>query len=170
MKCFVHVGFDPKPHEADDPAEAISLAERYLLAESRREPEEEHLPVKWRRDDLYPDNFLDYTKDELVSHLSQKGEVVLQLAEFDLDGLPIMGEIVNIFTASEEEKNTQEAEEALDVVSPEGSIRFKKAVAFGLARPKNTPTLLPGRKIKRNPAKKRTMKPDGTDGKKSSDD
>jgi len=112
MKCFVHVGFDPKPHEANDPVEAISLAERYLLAENGSE--EEHLPVKWRRDDLYPDNFLDYTKDELVSHLSQKGEVVLQLAELDTDGLPIMGEIANIFTASEEEKNTQEADEALE--------------------------------------------------------
>ena len=107
MKCFVHVGSDPTPHEAKDPSEAIRLAEKYLLAQ-------ESLPVKWRRDDLYPNRFLDYTKDELVSHLSQQGEVVLQLAELDSNGLQVMGEIANIFTASEEKKNTQEADEALE--------------------------------------------------------
>lgn len=109
MKCFVHVGW--RSHEADDPAEAISLAEKYLLAENKKDSED--LPVKWRRDDLYPDNFLDYTKDELVSHLSQQGEVVLQLAELDENGLPIMGKIVNILTALEEARDTQEAKEAL---------------------------------------------------------
>lgn len=105
MKCFVHVGSDPMPHEANDPAEAIKLAENLLSQES--------LPIKWRRDDLYPDRFLDYTKDELVSHLSQQGEVVLQLAELDSNGSQVMGEIANIFTASEEKKNTQEADDAL---------------------------------------------------------
>jgi hypothetical protein len=129
MKCFVHVGSDPKPHEAKNPNEAIVLAEKYLLTENR------HLPVKWRRDDLYPNNFKDYTQDELVSHLSQQGEVVLQLAEFDVDGLPIMGEIVNIFTASEEAKNTQEAEEALDRLfnkRKRNSFKFLKRKNHGL--------------------------------------
>lgn len=122
MKCFVHVGSDPKPHEAKNPNEAIVLAEKYLRTDK--------LPVKWRRDDLYPNNFTNYTKDELVSHLSQRGEVVLQLAKFDTDGLPIMGEIVNIFTASEEAKNTQEAEEAL--ISNRKNNHFLKRKNHGL--------------------------------------
>jgi hypothetical protein len=153
MKCFVHVGFDPKPHEADDPAEAISLAERRLLASN--EGEEEHLPVRWRRDDLYPDNFLEYTQDQLVSHLSQQGEVVLQLAELDSDGLPIMGEIANIFTASEEEKNAQEADEALEKL-----LAIDSAVAATYKKPKSLPRTKPNPPgNKQRVLNKRTMKP-----------
>jgi hypothetical protein len=48
-----------------------------------------------------------------MDYLVQEGEVVLQLAEIDEDGLPIMGEIANIFTDTEEEKNTKEAQDAL---------------------------------------------------------
>jgi hypothetical protein len=150
MKCFVHVGFDPKPHEANDPVEAISLAERRLLASN--DGEEEHLPVRWRRDDLYPDNFLEYTPDQLVSHLSQKGEVVLQLAEFDSDGFPIMGEIANIFTASEEKKHDQEADEALELLAIDAVATYKKPKS--LTTKKHSP---PGNK--QRVLNKRTMKP-----------
>ena len=113
MKCCVHVGFDPRPKVAAEPAKAIAIAEKYLLSENNESIKNEHLSIKWRRDDLYPHNFLEYNKDDLMDYLVQEGEVVLQLAEIDEDGLPIMGEIANIFTDTEEEKNTKEAQEAL---------------------------------------------------------
>lgn len=109
-KYYVHVGSNPEPKEVDEPGEAIALAERCLIAKSREIPE--HLIVAWRRDDLYPKNFIGYLTKDLVSYLENEGEVVLQLVEIQ-NGLPIMGEIVNIFTAAEEERNIQEAQQAL---------------------------------------------------------
>lgn len=109
-KYYVHVGSNPEPKEVDEPGEAIALAERCLIAKSLEIPE--HLTIAWRRDDLYPSNFIGYLTKDLVSYLENEGEVVLQLVEIQ-NGLPIMGEIVNIFTAAEEEKNIKEAQQAL---------------------------------------------------------
>jgi hypothetical protein len=130
MKCFVHVGFDLEPQEAANPAEAIAIAEKRLLAENEEFPEGEQLSVKWRRDDLYPDNYLTYKTDDLIQHLSQEGEVILQLAEIAADGLPIMGEIANIFTADEEEKNIQEAQNALDEMGASLASTYKVPVTL----------------------------------------
>jgi hypothetical protein len=111
MRCFVHVGYDPEPKSAESPDEAIKLAEKYLKKAEKKDFKE-NLSVKWRRDDLYPNNFLDYNSQQLVQYLNSNGQLVLQLAK-KVDGLPIMGEIVSIFTADEEERNVQEAERAL---------------------------------------------------------
>jgi hypothetical protein len=115
MKCFVHVGLDPKPKEVDTAVEAIALAESILRSWDKEAMEEgdEPLSVKWRRDELYPDNFTDYTTSDLLEALQEKGEVTLQLAAYGADGLPIMGDIADIVTESKERENVAEAAAAL---------------------------------------------------------
>lgn len=108
MKCFVHFGSDPEPKEAKEPETAIAIAEKYLVAT------DQNLSIKWRRDDLYPYNFVDYTKDQVAEFLQKNGEVVLQLANIQNNDLVVMGEVANIYTDDEEEKNIKEAEEALN--------------------------------------------------------
>ena len=126
MKCFVHVGFDPKPKKADNPTDAIALAVKYLNALNDEFPKEERLSVKWRRDDLYPNNFLDYTNTDLFSYLKDNGEATLQLVEMGIDGLPIMGEIANIFTVDQEIKNNADAERALKSPSRNHLSKYKR--------------------------------------------
>ena len=126
MKYFVHVGYDPEPKEVEDAVQAIALAEKLL----KQVNDSEELSVLWRRDDLYPDNFLGYMSDELIQHLNQEGEVVLQLAATDADGLPIMGEIANIFTAFQEQKNTQKADQALEVLGKSLAANYKTPVTL----------------------------------------
>lgn len=109
MKYYVYVGLNAKPYEADDPAKAINLAERRLTA--NRNGKEGQLPIMWRRDDLFPNIFIEYTPDQLVAHLNQESEVVLQLAKLDTSGLPIYGEIANILSESKEMHNQQEADQ-----------------------------------------------------------
>lgn len=108
MKCFVHVGLDPYPKVAMEPSEAICLAEKYLQENNNQE-----FSIYWRRDDLYPNNFVPYSKNELVTEIQKEGELTLQLAKVKDDDLPIMGELVTIFSAEEEERNAREAEKAL---------------------------------------------------------
>lgn len=163
MKCFVHVGFDPEPHEAPSPQEAVEYAIKRLEAEEALALEvgEEPLSVKWRRDDLYPDNFLEYTVGDLVAYLQEKGEVALQLVNIGEDGLPTMGEIANIFTAAEEEKNVQEAQEALDKLGASLAASYKTPVTLTSAG--QSRTFKPGETSpvvtttpKRKPTKKAT--------------
>lgn len=108
MKCFVHVGLDPFPKEADGPSEAITLAEQYLLGKTKQE-----FSIYWRRDDLYPKNLVQYSKSELLEEIQREGELTLQLAKVKNDDLPILGEVVTIFSSEEEERNAREADEAL---------------------------------------------------------
>lgn len=125
MKCFVHLGYDPEPKEADDALEAIDLAAKLL-----NEVAEDNLTVKWRRDDLYPDNFVEYTVESLMQHLTKKGEVVLQLVDIGADGLPVMGETATIFTDAEEKKNNDEANEALEVLGKNLASSYKTPVTL----------------------------------------
>lgn len=108
MKCFVHVGFDPFPKEADNPSEAISLAERYLSGKTNKD-----FSIYWRRDDLYPKNLVRYSKNELLEEIQREGELTLQVAKVGSSGLPILGEVATIFSSAEEERNAREADDAL---------------------------------------------------------
>lgn len=108
MKCFVHVGFDPFPKEANDPSEAISLAEKYLSGKTNKE-----FSIYWRRDDLYPKNLVCYSKNELLEEIQREGDVTLQVAKVRPSGLPILGEVVTIVSSEEEERNAREADKAL---------------------------------------------------------
>lgn len=108
MKCFVHIGLDPFPKEVTGPSEAIKLAEKYLLAKTNQE-----FSIYWRRDDLYPKNLVQYSKIELLEEIQREGELTLQLAKVENDDLPILGEVVTIFSSEEEERNAREANEAL---------------------------------------------------------
>ena len=117
MIFFVHVGFDPEPKKAETPIEAINLAEQYLNSVGKKlSSETNKIVIKWRRDELYPDNLLDYTTNDLIDYLNT-GEVVLQLVKLIGDdvSMPIMGEIVNILTLDEETKNIKEADKALKI-------------------------------------------------------
>lgn len=107
MKCFVHVGLDPYPKVTNGPSEAISLAERYLAGLN----DNKEFSIYWRNDDFYPNNFLPYSRHELITEIQKEGELTLQLAKVGDE--PVLGETVTILSAAEEEKNTREAEEAL---------------------------------------------------------
>ena len=130
MICYVHVGYDPGPREADSPVEAIALAEQCLRAENDALPDDEKLFIRWRRDDLYPDNFLEYTVDDLINYLNEKGEAVLQLVDIGADGLPVMGESANIFTDAEEQKNNDEAQQALEILGKNLATNYKTPVTL----------------------------------------
>lgn len=114
MKCFVHLGFQPEPHESDDPASAIAFAESFLHS-----IQEDRMTIRWRRDDLYPDNFVEYTVNDLAQHLQQRGEVSIQLTEIGPDGLPVMGEMARIFTEEKENRDIKEAQKALSIIGEE---------------------------------------------------
>ena len=88
MNCFVHLDFDPIPREVKSPASAIALAEAVLKVEKEEDPDSK-LKILWRRDDYYPDNFFEYTIEQLQKELQEKGTVVLQLVRTDGD-LPIL--------------------------------------------------------------------------------
>jgi len=114
MKCFVHLGLNPIPKEAESASSAISLVESYLSGNEDDDPAS-IWKIKWRRDELYPDNFCDYRHDELEKELYRNGSVVLQLIKEQSDDLPLMGEVANIFTAEKEKENDEEAEIALEL-------------------------------------------------------
>lgn len=147
MKCFLHSEIDPVAREVASLDEAINLAESLLQSYNKAEPK---LKIKWRRDELYPDNFVDYTHAELSVALAEEGTVWLQLADTDVDGLPIMGEIVTICNEQAETDNNKAAQEALDV-----------ATAPALATVGKSKTLRrPNQRIlkRRNPAHRRRKK------------
>jgi hypothetical protein len=114
MNCFVHVGYDPVPKGATSPESAICMAENYLKRDDD-EDDPSFWKIKWRRDELYPDNFTDYDIKALKLELAKSGCVVLQLILDQPDDMPIMGETASIFTEETERQNDQEAEEALEL-------------------------------------------------------
>ena len=112
MKCFVHLGFNPVPKAVKNAESAIGFAENHLKKDDD-EDDSSSWKVKWRRDELYPDNFYDYTFNDLENELAQKGTVVLQLIKDQPDNQVLMGETATIFTADIEKKNDEIAENAL---------------------------------------------------------
>ena len=115
MKCFVHVGYNPVPREVETPESAIALAENLLRGDDDDDDPSSIWFIKWRRDELYPDNFYDYSTDDLIKELKTQGNVVLQQIKNGPDNTPLMGESANIITADLEHQYDQEAEEALDL-------------------------------------------------------
>lgn len=118
MKCFVHLGYDPVPKQADSPSSAIATAESHLsfIAESDDDDPSSKWLIRHRVDELYPDNFLEYNADDLLQALQKHGTVALQLVKYGADNVPVMGEICNIFTSEYEKKQDHEAEVALEAV------------------------------------------------------
>jgi len=127
MKCFVHVGYNPVPREVESPKSAIALAENLLRGDNDDDDPSSIWRIKWRRDELYPDNFYDYSPEQLLAELIRQGNVVLQKIKDGPDNTPLMGESANIFTADLEQQYDQEAEEALDldIHGEEGPLRRK---------------------------------------------
>lgn len=111
MKCFLHSDIDPKIKEAENPTEAVVLAE-YLLHTYNEAEGRPRLKIKWRRDEFYPDNFVNYTHEEVAEAIEKHGVVWLQLADPDSENL-LMGEIITICTETAELANSREAQEAL---------------------------------------------------------
>jgi hypothetical protein len=107
MKCFVRTGLSPIPKIVDEPSAAIVIAEKFLEAHNNQK-----FSIYWRRDDLYPQNFVAYSQNDLLAEIQKEGEATLQLAKV-IDGLPVMGETVTIYSAEEEERNAREADLAL---------------------------------------------------------
>ena len=121
MKCFVHLGYDPVPKTATSPSNAIAAAETHLsrIAESDDDDPSSKWLIRRRNDEQYPDNFCEYTHNELLNALVHEGAVVLQLVKYGQDNQPMMGEICNIFTCDVEKMHDQEAEIALEMTGGE---------------------------------------------------
>ena len=58
---------------------ALEAAENHLLHVGDTQDMNVDFFIKWRRDELHPDNFIFYKKNLLVKHLEKNGEVILQL-------------------------------------------------------------------------------------------
>lgn len=108
MKCFVHLDRDPLPKSVINPEIAIALAESLLKTE-----DENKWQIQWRRDELYPDNFSVYSKNDLQNQLLSVGSIVLQQIKIGPDNVHLMGESASIFTADLERKLTKQAETAI---------------------------------------------------------
>jgi len=117
MKCFVHLSYDPVPKTANSPSNAINTAETHLshIADNDDEDPSSRWLIKRRNDEQYPNNFCEYTHNDLLEALVKNGTVVLQLIKYEKDNSPIMGELCNIFTSDAERMNDQEAEIALEL-------------------------------------------------------
>lgn len=124
MKCFLHLDYDPLPREASGPDEAFRIAESVLGDDEDDDPSSIWRTF-WRRDDLYPDNFVRYSHDELVGELKLSGAVVLQRVSVTGE----RGASVEIFTDDLERRNDEEADEALHLtmVNPGRCRRQKTA-------------------------------------------
>jgi hypothetical protein len=107
MKCFLHLDYDPLPREASGPDEAFRIAES-VLGDDEDDPSSTWRTF-WRRDDLYPDNYVRYSHDELEGELKISGAVVLQRVSSSGE----RGPSVEIFTDDLERRNDEEADEAL---------------------------------------------------------
>jgi hypothetical protein len=133
MKCYVHLGYDPVPKQADSPTSAIASAESHLsfIAESDDDDPSSKWLIRHRVDELYPDNFVEYTHDDLLTGLQKNGTVVLQLVRYGEDNVPVMGEMCNIFTSEYEKKQDEEANIALEMT--EESLTHKQIDLHGEA-------------------------------------
>jgi hypothetical protein len=111
MKCFVHVDYDPMPKEAESASDAIQMAEKLLRSDDEEDPSSRWL-IRWRRDELYPNNYAPYSNHELISELNQHGYIVLQLVS---DNGEDLGKSVEILSDDLERKYDEEAASALCV-------------------------------------------------------
>jgi len=133
MKCLVHLDMDPMPKSFPSADEAFEFVENYLKKHA------EGLRPRWRKDELYPNNFIEYTKSEVLNELRSEGEVHLQLVGLE-DSDVVMGEIATITTEEKYKKQAAEAEEHLakivelldfdepDNLSAQGNAEFVKSV------------------------------------------
>lgn len=118
MECFfVHLDSNPVPKAVENAECAFQFAEDHLRSED--EEDDSRWAIRWRRDDLYPDNFSAYSYCDLKKELSTNGTVVLQLVKQQQDGTSLLGETARIHTADKEKELQDEAELAL------GSLREK---------------------------------------------
>lgn len=119
MKVFVHLGYDPVPKQLDSLQNAITLVENFLRKESGEGEDDSEDPsskwkIMWRRDDLYPDNFYDYTHENLIEELKTTGNIVLQSIKQSGDDSPLLGAFANIYRDDIEKKHDEEADSALE--------------------------------------------------------
>ena len=112
MECFVHLESNPVPKAVENAECAFQFAENHLKSDD--EEDDSPWTIKWRRDELYPDNFSAYSYCDLKKELSCNGTVVLQLVKQHGDGTSLLGETARIYTADTERKLQDEAEMALE--------------------------------------------------------
>lgn len=117
MKCVVHLDIDLIPKEFESPEEAIEFVEKYMN-NVPLDAGDARLAVRWRRDDLYPNNYCEYTKEQLLAEITANGEVTLQLAGVVGDDI-VAGEIATIITAERDRKEVAEADAELEKLSAE---------------------------------------------------
>lgn len=125
MKCVVHLDMDPVPKPFDDPESAIEFVETTLRKMS---PD---LTIKWRRDEFYPNNYVDYTLSDLLEEINKSSEAILQNVRLEPDGQHCIGEIATIWTAEKDAKESAEAMEELQKFGKEYAETLGTTVIIG---------------------------------------
>jgi hypothetical protein len=110
MKCVVHLDMDLMPKKFDTAEAAIEYVENHL--------QDSDMLIKWRVDELYPDNFCEYTNEKLLQELLSSGEVTLQLIGFSGEDM-ILGAIANIVTENKDKEEMAEAQAELEKIAQE---------------------------------------------------
>ena len=122
MKCVLHLDMELMPRTFDTPEAAITFVEKQF-----QDPE---LKIKWRRDDNYPNNYSDYTRQQLLEEYNKTGEICLQLVGNEGEDL-IVGEIANIITEEKEQQDVAEAEAELTKVGQELADAYQTKISLG---------------------------------------
>jgi hypothetical protein len=122
MKAVLHLDMELMPRTFDTPDEAITFVERKF-----QDPE---LKIKWRRDDNYPNNYTDYTRQQLLEEYNRTGEICLQLVGGEGEDI-IIGEIANIITEEKENQDVAEAEAELTKVGQELADTYQTKISLG---------------------------------------
>jgi hypothetical protein len=134
-----------EPKFFDNLDQAITFVEKRMKAEE--DEGDEKLVLQWRRDELYPNSYSNYTREQLLEEYTKTGEIILQLTS--AEGLAydrVAGEIANIMTEEKHNKENQEAQVALDKIGQELADGYNTTISIGME----------GKTFK--PAKKRSKK------------
>lgn len=121
MKCVVHLDLELMPREFDTPEDAIEYVEQHM--------KDATMSIRWRRDDLYPDNYSEYTREQLLEEIKTKGEVTLQLVGVSGDDI-IIGDIANIITAEREKQDVAEAQAELEKIGKELANSYETEISI----------------------------------------
>lgn len=127
MKAVVHFDMELEPKTFDTFGEALDFVELRMREYRGDDPE---MTLQWRRDDQYPNNYFPYTREQLVEEYNKNGEVILQLIGVIGEDLTV-GEIANIITEEEENKDVAEAKASLDKLGQELANGYNTKISIG---------------------------------------
>lgn len=125
MKAVVHYDMVLEPKFFDNLDEAVTFLEKKM--------KDEELVLQWRRDELYPNSYSNYTRQELLEEYNKTGEIVLQLTSPEGPAYDrVAGEIANVMTEEKHNKENKEAQVALDKIGQELADGYNTTISIGM--------------------------------------